>query len=1175
MRKIKLILLLLLVSTISVYNAHAQRIQLRNLDKFENLSSKLTDIFIKDNYLNKKKYLKIFIRGKDLVVANKYPSNIKLEVYVYRNGDKKILHVFNRTLKTKKAAQNLIFGTRLRLIEDNETLYIDLYDSNNRFYGSYTYNIDLVDENFLNEVSSISDLDELEDELDCDNPINDPECLLEFFIQNVNYTTEIKNNLTTEIKRDAKGSYNVVIPVRKNRYVLKKKNIKKFKIKGEKQDNEFELEDGFYPFFDENDTASGAMRYDPEIGIVFGVDKYPNAFSILNQGGIALAKTELQDPAYDGAFEYDVVSSDLFFTRGNQRINLTGSIQNIVDGKLNSLEIADGGTMSGIYYFTNTTNIEDLNINGNTLFNDNSQVQIDGSLIITDGANQGYVLTSDVNGVASWQALPTDTLGTHIAGQNLNLNGFSMINANGINGTAAIFDNIDTNNIIVNNKALIPINSQLQINGEIIIDGGYEDWVLMSDANGKVQWINFEARLVNGDDMGSHKATIHLDMDNFNIENIGGINFPVGHQENFVLKSDASGNASWENLDILSAEIKSLNNVELIESYTNGKFLITNNSNLKVNGTLMIPNGAGNQYVLISDNDGVAQWADLTTLPTNGDEMGQHIATQNLDLANFDIKNTNELEANNIVSSTATIDDIYNTNIDTLNVSSNTVTSTTANILNLNATTVSSINSSSTDATITNLNVSNITGGTYTGNIQDPTINGLTVFSDNSSTKFNGTLTISSGANSNYVLASDVNGNATWQDLTTLPSNGDNLGNHLATTDLDMASNSINNIITTNTNDLQANTATVTTQIDSALFNGGTFNGDEANITTVNSTNANTTNATITNLNVSNLTGGTYTGNLQDPTVNGTTVFTDSSSTKFNGTINIPSGANLNYVLTSDVNGNASWQNLTTLPSNGDNLGNHIATQNLDMALYNIDDINITKTNDLQATTATITTQINSALFNGGNFNGNTATLTNLETINGVIANAIVTDANITNLNSTNITGGTYTGNLQDPSVNGTVLFKDNSNTKFNGSITIPAGANLNYVLASDINGNASWQDLNTLPSNGDNLGNHIATENLDMALFNIDNVNIANANDIQAVSATITTEVNSNLFNGGTFNGITANINTINSVNGTITNVNVSNLTATNINSSSITGTLENINANGTLLLKDSSILN
>ncbi len=96
------------------------------------------------------------------------------------------------------------------------------------------------------------------------------------------------------------------------------------------------------------------------------------------------------------------------------------------------------------------------------------------------------------------------------------------------------------------------------------------------------------------------------------------------------------------------------------------------------------------------------------------------------------------------------------------------------------------------------------------------------------------------------------------------------------------------------------------------------------------------------------------------------------------------------------------------------------------------------------------------------------------------------------------------------------------SNTRFNGNILIPDGAALGYVLSSDAAGNATWTDIQSLASNGDNLGDHIAIQDLDM-----NSNSIINALNITATnfSGNLSGNATSANFATNTDNATTANI--------------------------------------------------
>jgi len=104
------------------------------------------------------------------------------------------------------------------------------------------------------------------------------------------------------------------------------------------------------------------------------------------------------------------------------------------------------------YKSTDTTNTR-LYIDNNTGYigigtnNPQAKLDINGSLRIADGTQgAGKVLTSDANGFASWQTIPTgsgsssgDNLGNHIATTTLNMNGYPITNDLYVNNGTNMF----------------------------------------------------------------------------------------------------------------------------------------------------------------------------------------------------------------------------------------------------------------------------------------------------------------------------------------------------------------------------------------------------------------------------------------------------------------------------------------------------------------------------------------------------------------------------------------------------------------------------------------------------------------------------------------------------------------------------------------------------------------
>jgi hypothetical protein len=240
------------------------------------------------------------------------------------------------------------------------------------------------------------------------------------------------------------------------------------------------------------------------------------------------------------------------------------------------------------------------------------------------------------------------------------------------------------------------------------------------------------------------------------------------------------------------------------------------------------------------------------------------------------------------------------------------------------------------------------------------------------------------------------------------------------------------------------------------------------------------------------------TGLFEDGTVSfsNTSPVTFNSLALVNSNLQIPTGAAPGFVLISNATGVASWADPLTVTSAGDNLGNHVATQNLNMATRNITSANIISAN----------------VFNGGVFRGNGSGLTGVSASNGTINNTIIRNSSFNGgtVNNSVVNNSTINnsivnnGFLQDPTINGLAAFTTNSIAEFKGQVKITTNAGAGKILISDKNGKAMWTYPGMVQTNGDNMGNHTANRNLDMASHDITSVK-----NITATS-----------FNGGTFNG-------------------------------------------------------
>jgi hypothetical protein len=257
-----------------------------------------------------------------------------------------------------------------------------------------------------------------------------------------------------------------------------------------------------------------------------------------------------------------------------------------------------------------------------------------------------------------------------------------------------------------------------------------------------------------GDNLGNHMATEDLQMKGFSVTRASGI-----FSENIYV--------------------------------TNGSYL----NDLYVNGTLTIPHGAANGYVLMSDAKGNASWQSLS-VAMNGDNLGNHIATKNLQMQGFNVDNVNLLTTESIVANGAfafksgAVDGYVLTSDASGNghwrpvstvVDGDGMGNHRADLdLNMNGHSIIAVNE--VNANILRANVIDVTTVDVGAQIHSPTLHG--------DIDIDGTLTIPLGAGPGKVLMSDMNGNATWQNLA---SGGafDNLGNHTATQDLDLNGNGL------------------------------------------------------------------------------------------------------------------------------------------------------------------------------------------------------------------------------------------------------------------------------------------------------------------------------------------------------------------------------------------------
>jgi len=580
--------------------------------------------------------------------------------------------------------------------------------------------------------------------------------------------------------------------------------------------------------------------------------------------------------------------------------------------------------------------------------------------------------------------------------------------------------------------------------------GNTSDNVLVTDANGVLKYVP-RTSFSGADNLGNHIATKALDMSTFDINNVGKIAFPFVNGNKLLFLGDANGarleHMNGRSLKMVSGAQGGTTAVGL------GQFLWSNYSGADATETqLMILNASGNLGI-------------GTTNPAGKLDVAGKTVTQSAQIA----KGSDGLSP--IAGSVAVAADA-NGNVKWVPASS---IGAGDNLGNHTAT---------TDLAMSGKNINNAANVTATGSVAAANVTASTKATVQTAQITKGSDGASPAAGS-VAVAADTNGNVKWVSASSIGA-GDNLGNHTATTDLAMSGKNINNAanITATGTVAGANvTASTKATVQTAQITKGSDGASPAagSVAVAADTNGNvkwipassigagdnlgnhtaTTDLTMSGKNINNAANITATGKTTTQTAQ-ITKGSDGAS---------PAAGSV--AVAADTNGNVKWVSASSIGA-GDNLGNHTATQNLDMTSKNILNIN----NAYIKNEAQIMDRVTSNTNYFGIYK-NSGLLGIWNNLKGNNALSIDEATNKTTLVSAQIAHGT-----------------DGSSPAL-GSIAV----------AADANGNVKWVNASSIGA-GDNLGNHTATTDLAMSGKNVNNAaNVTATGTVSAANVTASTK--------------------------------------------------------------------
>ena len=244
-----------------------------------------------------------------------------------------------------------------------------------------------------------------------------------------------------------------------------------------------------------------------------------------------------------------------------------------------------------------------------------------GNIFVNDGTS-GYYVRKNTGGWLEWGTPDSigDSLGLHVASQTLNMAGFNLVNASSIN----YLSNVYLTSAPAAQYGGLYVSTHVYTPGSVYAFKYYGDGSAL-------------AGLPQGDSLGTHVATQALNMNGFGVFNAGGLT--------------SNGQATVYS----SATILGLTGVKDlyaagISSFTSSVYFTGVSSYSSVANVHYAGGNPG--QVLTKVEGGGMQWSTPSSL-VSGDSLGSHVATKTLDMAGFAITGVSTVTVSSITTTAA------------------------------------------------------------------------------------------------------------------------------------------------------------------------------------------------------------------------------------------------------------------------------------------------------------------------------------------------------------------------------------------------------------------------------------------------------------------------------------------------------------------------------------------